>query len=496
MEYSVIRAYMRKGDGFILVYSSANNESFDGLRCHSERNRVIKKEQAANLALELNCPFFETSAETSVYSEVFLNISEEKEWALNEAQSLLKVRSPYVVEYYTSWQTKGQVCIQMELCSHNLRDVIDDKPQLFDRTDGNGKFLRLCDFGLAKFHDRHVHYITANKHTADVGDMRYMAPEVAQGKNVICDDVLNISDIVKNDYGTIEQIQKVDHLDRTHIIEYLWKIPNFWELVETEQELVLSSRFYTREPGGYRLQMMLIPNTTYSDNQGYVGTFFRLVTGIYDSVVEWPYKLKTVISIVNHRHNSTSSSTHSSTGSSTIDYLKLSDGQPFTVVPNTDSCRLRSAFLRPSADQDFNPNPDGCGNRRHIALDVLADHPDQYFLDNSLFVKLTVHLRDYGTTYRTAELSTKYNQMVSYYEWPVRDYMQLQNQSLRDEKIAVVTSEPFYTHRNGYLMQLFLTLLPKRNAFAISLAMAQGDYDRYLQWPFPYKFEVAIVDQS
>ncbi|CAG2167470.1 unnamed protein product [Oppiella nova] len=158
--------------------------------------------------------------------------AKEKERALNEAQSLLKVRSPYVVEYYHSWETKDQVCIQMELCSHNLRDVIDDKPHLFDRNDeqalnefeyfvsckifeqilesvqyihkldpiiihrdlkpenilvisgqaGNGKFLKLCDFGLAKFHDRHVHYMTANKHTADVGDIRYMAPEVIQGK--------------------------------------------------------------------------------------------------------------------------------------------------------------------------------------------------------------------------------------------------------------------------------------------------------------------------
>ncbi|XP_054166565.1 uncharacterized protein LOC128964031 [Oppia nitens] len=297
-------------------------------------------------------------------------------------------------------------------------------------------------------------------------------------------------------YGTVEQIESIDQNNGKYV-EFVWKIPEFWQIVTTEQELALSSRFYISEPG-YRLQIILTPNTTYSDNLGYVGTFFRLVTGLYDSEIEWPYKLKTVLTIVNHKSNATETPGRNSNGigSTTIDYLKLSDGQPFAVIPNTDSCRLRSAFLRPSADQDYNPNPDGCGNRRHIALNVLEDKSDEYIIDGALWVKLTIYMSEYGTAYKTAELSMKYNQLVSYYEWTINDYMSIQNQSLTDQKIAVLTSEPFYTYKNGYLIQIFLTLLPKRNAFALSLALAQGDYDRYLQWPFPYKFELSIVDQS
>lgn len=198
---------------------------------------------------------------------------------------------------------------------------------------------------------------------------------------------------------------------------------------------------------------------------------YRLVTGIYDSEVDWPYKMKTVLTIVQHSRQNNRSHGRS-------DYLKPAEGQAFAVVPNTDACRLRSAFLRPSADQDFNPNPDGCGNRRHLALSILDENRDKYFKNNTLWIKITVFLADFGTGLKTAQMSMKYNQLVSYYEWTIHDYMRVQNQSIDDEKIAVLTSDPFYTHKNGYLMQLFLTLLPRRKAFALSLAMAQGDYDR------------------
>src|SRR6185437_12992961 len=120
--------------------------------------------------------------------------------------------------------------IQMEFCSQNLRNIVEVKPQVFGRQLGeamdcveyyisceifrqilqnvqylhelnpqiihrdlkpenilianeviNGRFIKLCDFGLATVHKKRTKSRSTQKHTADVGDTKYMAPEVSQG---------------------------------------------------------------------------------------------------------------------------------------------------------------------------------------------------------------------------------------------------------------------------------------------------------------------------
>ncbi|CAG2173852.1 unnamed protein product [Oppiella nova] len=153
----------------------------------------------------------------------------ETENVLKEVKNLEKVKSEYVVQYYHSWRETGCLYIQMEFCSHNLQNILEVKPQVFGRQSGDpmnlyeyfisceifrqilecvqylhelkpqiihrdlkpdniliahnvtkGRFLKLCDFGLATVHDKRVHYRTTHRHTADVGDLRYMAPEIGQ----------------------------------------------------------------------------------------------------------------------------------------------------------------------------------------------------------------------------------------------------------------------------------------------------------------------------
>ncbi|CAG2168076.1 unnamed protein product [Oppiella nova] len=57
----------------------------------------------------------------------------------------------------------------------------DLKPEniLIAKNVRNGRFVKLCDFGFATVHDKRVHYRTTQKHTADVGDVKYMAPEIS-----------------------------------------------------------------------------------------------------------------------------------------------------------------------------------------------------------------------------------------------------------------------------------------------------------------------------
>ena len=50
-----------------------------------------------------------------------------------EVKNLGKVRSEYVVQYYNSWPESKYLYIQMELCSQNLRNILDIKPKVFDR---------------------------------------------------------------------------------------------------------------------------------------------------------------------------------------------------------------------------------------------------------------------------------------------------------------------------------------------------------------------------
>ena len=136
---------------------------------------------------------------------------------MQEIKKLIKVRSEYCVQYMSQWHEDNVYYIKMELCSHSLQKILEHKPQVFGRqpeepmnsiefyischifkeilecvqylhelnppvihrdlkpdnilvakTVRNGRFLKLCDFGLA----------TVHKHKSVVGDADYCAPEV------------------------------------------------------------------------------------------------------------------------------------------------------------------------------------------------------------------------------------------------------------------------------------------------------------------------------
>lgn len=248
------------------------------------------------------------------------------------------------------------------------------------------------------------------------------------------------------------------------VTEVHWNVPMVAELADNALPLILSPKFYASHPG-HRLQLILIPNSTYSDNSSHLGVFFRLVTGVYDSSLNWPYQYRTEILL--HDYSAAEPAATNPNGS-------------FNVIPNRDPCRLRSAFLRPSTDTDNNPRPDGCGSRRLIDLDSLqlSSSSSNYLNNGSITIITRIYLNEVGQSYDTANLTVRYNDLTSEYVWSIRDFARIQRESITTSAVAVLSSEPFYTHASGYLMQMFLTLLPTKNAFAISTAFLQGDFDR------------------
>ena len=147
-----------------------------------------------------------------------------------EMIKLIKVRSEYCAQYISQWVENNVYYIRMELCSDSLKTILQNKPQVFGRqleepmnsiefyischifkeilecvqylhelnpqiihrdlkpeniliaeNVRNGRFVKLCDFGLATVHDKTFNYMTSDKHTTGVGTIKYQAPEVAQG---------------------------------------------------------------------------------------------------------------------------------------------------------------------------------------------------------------------------------------------------------------------------------------------------------------------------
>ncbi|CAG2164965.1 unnamed protein product [Oppiella nova] len=138
----------------------------------------------------------------------FQNFTDEyKKRILREVKNLEKVRSEFVVqnilkvkpqvfgrqlgepmdcvEYFISCEIFRQILESVQFL-HKLNPQIihrDLKPEniLIAENVRNGRFIKLCDFGLATVHHKYTHYMTRDKHSTGVGTIKYQAPEISQG---------------------------------------------------------------------------------------------------------------------------------------------------------------------------------------------------------------------------------------------------------------------------------------------------------------------------
>src|ERR1700712_3272782 len=53
----------------------------------------------------------------------------------SEIQTMVKLKSDFVVNYYNSWIENNRLFIQMEYCFDNLRNILSIKPIVFERSE-------------------------------------------------------------------------------------------------------------------------------------------------------------------------------------------------------------------------------------------------------------------------------------------------------------------------------------------------------------------------
>ena len=150
-----------------------------------------------------------------------------------------ELKEEYVVKYYNCFTIERRLYIKMELCSDNLKNILVEKKLCFERESdeemteteyfisshlakeilecvqylhelkpqiihrdikpaniliryqtNNGRFLKLCDFGLAATAD--VKYISRTEYT---GTLNYLAPEIRRGNISIKSDIFSLGKI-------------------------------------------------------------------------------------------------------------------------------------------------------------------------------------------------------------------------------------------------------------------------------------------------------------
>ncbi|CAG2105701.1 unnamed protein product [Medioppia subpectinata] len=155
---------------------------------------------------------------------------------LKEVQNLKTLLSEYVVNYHNSWLEANHLFIQMDYYKQNLQTIIANKHIVFGRqpeepmkvyeyfisceifkellecvkylhdscspvihrdlkpsnvlisqNSKNSRFVKLCDFGSATFHDK-----TSMSHYKNVGTSRYIAQEVNNSRYTIKVDIYSL----------------------------------------------------------------------------------------------------------------------------------------------------------------------------------------------------------------------------------------------------------------------------------------------------------------
>ena len=97
-------------------------------------------------------------------------------------------------------------------------------------------------------------------------------------------------------------------------------------------------------------------------------------------------------------------------------------------------------------------------------------------------------------------LMTKDDQSHYSYTWKINDFSKQLQLAKQQDRVIIMYSEPFYTHKYGY--KLKLGILPNGygdgmgSHISLYIFIMRGEYDAILTWPFNWKFKFTLLDQK
>ena len=106
---------------------------------------------------------------------------------------------------------------------------------------------------------------------------------------------------------------------------------------------------------------------------------------------------------------------------------------------------------------------------------------------------ITTHQwKEYFSSLATVSTNTRNSVSPVIIKWP--DYSEIK-QIVKDGNERYYFTRPFYTHRNGYKMQLHVYPYNEKKSFGVFCNLMRGENDNSLKWPYKGTIEIAILNQ-
>jgi len=284
----------------------------------------------------------------------------------------------------------------------------------------------------------------------------------------------------------IEQLENQLALQDVQIAELNLKLQLMEATEKRRQDAIMgkspslySPPFYTSR-FGYMMCARLNLNGDGKGKGTHISLFFVVMKGEYDAWLEWPFPCKITLKLLAHDGNA-----------------HIAEG--FCPVPNS------SSFRRPSSEMNVAPGLSSSAkeanerslhkNRLHLfsasaTSDTQTDKRIEK-LENQLALQ-DLQIAELNLKLQLMEATSYDGKMI----WKIDNFEKRRQDAIMG-KSPFLYSPPFYTSRFGYKMcaKIYLNGDNKGKGTHVSLffVVMKGEYDAWLEWPFPCKFILKLL---